>query len=192
MVEIKLPMIYVTVSAFFLLLNNASGVPLNNTICLSERVLKSTCLKTCGDRMCDFDSYCGEDGRCLYCSDADCKSPPPGCQISCLLRSEDFTKMHHAGNRMTTGRMEEAGIFSNPDYLITSLSFNITLLVVLCLTNREWIATNVFMKLSEWRNKRSNKNLKIPIVVNNSVDGQTALLVTGKGPTHSDDITEQI
>jgi hypothetical protein len=89
MEAIKQLMACVTVSTYlFPLLTNASSVPVNNTICLSESLLKSTSMKTCGDHMCDFDSYCGDDGRCLYCSDADCKVPPPGCQITCLLRNK--------------------------------------------------------------------------------------------------------
>lgn len=63
----------------------------DSDICMDKTLLNS-CTKTCGESRCDMDSFCGEDGRCLYCSDAICKSMPIkyGCDISCAIR---FTGM---------------------------------------------------------------------------------------------------
>lgn len=87
----------VLIRYYFLILNatlvlgmNVSGDILNKTsdvhVCMAETLLFRSCIKICGDTRCDMHSFCGEDKRCLHCSDALCKSPPIGCEISCAWR----------------------------------------------------------------------------------------------------------
>lgn len=103
----------VLIRYYFLILNatlvlgmNVSGDILNKTsdvhVCMAETLLFRYCIKICGDTRCDMHSFCGEDKRCLHRSDALCKSPPFGCEISCAWR---FT-----GN---------VGFFFKPNYTIS-------------------------------------------------------------------------
>ena len=54
----------------------------NAKIYVEEDLLK-TCTSTCGTVQCSFNSYCGDDGRCLYCSDEKCRSRSSGCELFC-------------------------------------------------------------------------------------------------------------
>lgn len=67
---------------------NVSGDTRNDSVICMDKTLLSSCTKTCGESQCGMDSFCGEDGRCLYCYDEICKSRPIkyGCEISCAKR----------------------------------------------------------------------------------------------------------
>lgn len=79
---------FFTLNAILVLGMNVSGDSRNKTsdVCMAETLLLRSSTKICGDTQCDMHSFCGEDKRCLHCSDAICKSPPIGCEISCAWR----------------------------------------------------------------------------------------------------------
>nr|XP_022312879.1 uncharacterized protein LOC111117929 [Crassostrea virginica] len=54
-----------------------------------EEDLLKTCTSTCGTVQCSFNSYCGDDGRCLYCSDEKCRSRSSGCELFCEVTKRE-------------------------------------------------------------------------------------------------------
>nr|XP_022312884.1 uncharacterized protein LOC111117934 [Crassostrea virginica] len=68
-----------------------ANVSNGSKICVGEELLKS-CTRACGTAQCSFNSYCGDDVRCLYCSDEKCSSPPVGCELFCEMRQQEITK----------------------------------------------------------------------------------------------------
>ena len=73
---------------------HVSSAALNeSTVCVKLETfnLLKSCYKNCGKLQCAFHEYC-DDGRCLYCSDAKCQSPPKGCELFCSKRKADTCK----------------------------------------------------------------------------------------------------
>ena len=64
-----------------------TNVSNGSKICIGEELLKS-CTRACGTAQCSFNSYCGDDVRCLYCSDEKCSFPPVGCELFCEMRQQ--------------------------------------------------------------------------------------------------------
>ncbi|XP_061191461.1 uncharacterized protein LOC133199622 [Saccostrea echinata] len=160
---------------------------------MNETLLKSSCSKTCGENQCDFDSYCGEDNRCLYCADALCHSPPPGCELSCGKRHKDdeqiYFNLKGGKNQTVNSSMNECKT-SNRIWPLVSIAMNVILLSAIIFIQRQWIVENVpkmISKIWHWKCESDEKKTLKPIVVNNTsnVEEQTtALLVTGKDYPH--------
>ena len=73
---------------------HVSSAALNeSTVCVKLETfnLLKSCYKNCGKLQCAFHEYC-DDGRCLYCSDEKCQSPPKGCELFCSKRKADTCK----------------------------------------------------------------------------------------------------
>lgn len=146
----------------------------DSDICMDKTLLNS-CTKTCGESRCDMDSFCGEDGRCLYCSDAICKSMPIkyGCDISCAIRFTDKVYYSHAKKEDRQEMMFEYETLLT--LLGVSFTFNVILVAVaaglVCFLCRKRLLGVV----------RRGKKKSTPLVVNNSnLQSQTAaLVVTG-------------
>lgn len=151
----------------------------DSDICMDKTLLNS-CTKTCGESRCDMDSFCGEDGRCLYCSDAICKSMPIkyGCDISCAIRFTDKVYYSHAKKEDRKEMMFEYETLLT--LLGVSFTFNVILVAVaaglVCFLCRKRLLGIV----------RRGKKKSTSLVVNNSnLERQTAaLVVTGRSWRH--------
>lgn len=140
-----------------------------------------------------MDSFCGEDKRCLHCSDTVCKSPPIGCEISCAWRLSD--KIYYINLRKNGHQQDE--LFDNKTLpILLAFSTIVNILLGCCHCRKR------LMKLTacilQGRKQQPEEKLS-PIVVNNSnLESQTTkLLVTGhtidmsKDKTFSTAVEEQ-
>lgn len=176
----------VLIQYYFLILNatlvlgmNVSGDILNKTsdvhVCMAETLLFRSCIKICGDTRCDMHSFCGEDKRCLHCSDALCKSPPIGCEISCAWR---FTDDIYYNIVREKGHQQDA-LFDNKTLPIL-LAFSTIVNVLLGCCNCRKRLMKLTACVLQGRKQQPEENSS-PIIVNNSnLESQTTrLLVTG-------------
>lgn len=154
---------------------NVPGDTRNDSVICMDKTLLSSCTKTCGESQCGMDSFCGEDGRCLYCYDEICKSTPIkyGCEISCAKRFTDKVYYSHAKKGHTQGMFDYETVLT---LLIVSFGVNMGFLLVtaglVCFLCRKRLLAIV----------RRGKKKSTPLVVNNSnLESQTvALVVTGR------------
>nr|XP_022312882.1 uncharacterized protein LOC111117932 [Crassostrea virginica]XP_022312883.1 uncharacterized protein LOC111117933 [Crassostrea virginica] len=123
---------------------HVSSAALNeSTVCVKLETfnLLKSCYKNCGKLQCAFHEYC-DDGRCLYCSDAKCQSPPKGCELFCSKRKADtygYSFTSKPGLNCTCSRpSNEMGLQIMHDneatWLYVSLSINGVFLVASGLT----------------------------------------------------------
>lgn len=186
----------VLIRYYFLILNailvlsiNVSGDSRNKTsdVCMAETLLFRSCKKICGDTQCDIHSYCGEDKRCLHCSDAICKSPPIGCEISCAWR---FTDNIYYNVARKNGHQQNA-LFDN-EALPILLAFSTFVNILLgCCHCRKRLMKLTACILQGRKHVQQSEDKLSPIVVNNSnLESQTTrLLVTGQTIEMSKDKT---
>lgn len=156
-------------------------------VCMPETLLLRSCTKICGDTRCDMHSYCGEDKRCLHCSDAVCKSPPIGCEISCAWRFTD--KIYY--NLSRKKGHQQNSLFDNKTLPIL-LAFSTIVNVLLgCCHCRKRLMKLTACILQERKHVQQPEDKLSPIVVNNSnLESQTTrLLVTGQTIEMSKDKT---